>query len=222
MVWYLYRLGPQEPRGVPTRLPDLSILCSMPTDYSLSNPQAPASDDKLGLDKSKMSNISQPNTLRPPEAGRSATEPTSSWTMLQSSSTLWAGPWMPPQRSESAFFAKSIFGSVFPRVSSTLSSRWTRARSVTQPFSTCKQTRDWSGASILGWHRKCTLFPVRLRLTETSCGYFCQLVFQSTSAYALVIFPVKYWVIFNMTAWTIITMCTGQSTTENSNWWTVY
>jgi hypothetical protein len=25
----------------------------------------------------------------------------------------------------------------------------------------------------------------------------------------LVVFPVKYWVVFNLTAWSIVTICTG-------------
>ena len=33
-----------------------------------------------------------------------------------------------------------------------------------------------------------------------------------TSAYALVVFPVKYWVMFNMTSWTITTICTAAAT----------
>jgi len=44
-----------------------------------------------------------------------------------------------------------------------------------------------------------------------SCGYVAQLVSQSTSAYALVGFPVKNWVIYNMASWSIVTVCTGMS-----------
>ena len=42
----------------------------------------------------------------------------------------------------------------------------------------------------------------------TSVVYCAQLVCQPLSAYALIVFPVKYWVIFNMAAWSIVTMCT--------------
>lgn len=42
----------------------------------------------------------------------------------------------------------------------------------------------------------------------SSVVYCAQLVCQPISAYALIVFPVKYWVIFNMTAWSICTICT--------------
>lgn len=35
---------------------------------------------------------------------------------------------------------------------------------------------------------------------------------QPISAYALIVFPVKYWVMFNMTAWSIVTICTTAAT----------
>jgi hypothetical protein len=33
---------------------------------------------------------------------------------------------------------------------------------------------------------------------------------QPLSAYVLVVFPVKYWVMFNMISWSIVTICTGE------------
>lgn len=42
----------------------------------------------------------------------------------------------------------------------------------------------------------------------SSVVYCSQLVCQPISAYALIVFPVKYWVIFNMAAWSICTICT--------------
>lgn len=44
----------------------------------------------------------------------------------------------------------------------------------------------------------------------TSVVYIAQLVFQPLSSYALIAFPVKYWVMFNMISWSIVTMCTGE------------
>jgi hypothetical protein len=38
--------------------------------------------------------------------------------------------------------------------------------------------------------------------------YLTQLLGQPLSSYALVILPVKYWVMFNMTSWSIVTICT--------------
>ncbi|WVQ76603.1 hypothetical protein IAR50_006275 [Cryptococcus sp. DSM 104548] len=46
----------------------------------------------------------------------------------------------------------------------------------------------------------------------TSVVYCAQLVCQPLSSYALIVLPVKYWVVFNMTAWSIVTMCTGAAT----------
>ncbi|KAL7424634.1 hypothetical protein Q5752_000318 [Cryptotrichosporon argae] len=43
----------------------------------------------------------------------------------------------------------------------------------------------------------------------TSAVYLAQLVCQPLSGYALIVFPVKYWVMFNMTAWSIVTICTS-------------
>ncbi|WVQ83847.1 hypothetical protein IAT38_005991 [Cryptococcus sp. DSM 104549] len=43
----------------------------------------------------------------------------------------------------------------------------------------------------------------------TSVVYCAQLVCQPLSSYALIVFPVKYWVMANMTAWSIVTVCTG-------------
>ncbi|BEJ16693.1 hypothetical protein CspHIS471_0600940 [Cutaneotrichosporon sp. HIS471] len=42
----------------------------------------------------------------------------------------------------------------------------------------------------------------------SSVVYCAQLVCQPISAYALIVFPVKYWVMFNMTMWSICTICT--------------
>ncbi|EAL19997.1 hypothetical protein CNBF3240 [Cryptococcus deneoformans B-3501A] len=42
----------------------------------------------------------------------------------------------------------------------------------------------------------------------SSCVYVSQLIFQPLSSYALVVFPVKYWVMFNFIAWSIVTICT--------------
>lgn len=43
----------------------------------------------------------------------------------------------------------------------------------------------------------------------TSVVYCAQLVFQPLSAYALIAFPVKYWVIFNYFSWSCVTLCTA-------------
>ncbi|ODO02939.1 hypothetical protein I350_05781 [Cryptococcus amylolentus CBS 6273] len=43
----------------------------------------------------------------------------------------------------------------------------------------------------------------------TSVVYCAQLVCQPLSSYALIVLPVEYWVVFNMTSWSIVTMCTG-------------
>jgi len=50
----------------------------------------------------------------------------------------------------------------------------------------------------------------------SSVVYCSQLVCQPVSAYALIVFPVKYWVMFNMTMWTIVTMCTTAGTNFTS------
>lgn len=42
----------------------------------------------------------------------------------------------------------------------------------------------------------------------SSVVYCAQLVCQPLSSYALIVFPVKYWVMFNMIAWSIVTICT--------------
>ncbi|WVQ65513.1 uncharacterized protein L199_003689 [Kwoniella botswanensis] len=42
-----------------------------------------------------------------------------------------------------------------------------------------------------------------------SIVYFAQLGLQPVSSYALIAFPIKYWVTFNMLAWSIVTVCTG-------------
>lgn len=36
-----------------------------------------------------------------------------------------------------------------------------------------------------------------------------QLFAQPLSAYALIVFPVKWWVVFNFAAWSITTICTA-------------
>ncbi|TYJ58266.1 hypothetical protein B9479_001092 [Cryptococcus floricola] len=46
----------------------------------------------------------------------------------------------------------------------------------------------------------------------SSVVYCAQLVCQPLSSYALIVLPVKYWVVFNMTAWSIVTMCTAAAT----------
>ncbi|ORY25070.1 major facilitator superfamily domain-containing protein [Naematelia encephala] len=46
----------------------------------------------------------------------------------------------------------------------------------------------------------------------SSVGYFAQLVFQPLSSYALIVFPVKYWLMFNMISWGIVTICTAAAT----------
>ncbi|OXB36609.1 allantoate transporter [Cryptococcus neoformans] len=43
----------------------------------------------------------------------------------------------------------------------------------------------------------------------SSVVYCAQLVCQPLSSYALIVFPVKYWVMFNMAAWSIVTMATA-------------
>ncbi|KAK8869495.1 hypothetical protein IAR55_000060 [Kwoniella newhampshirensis] len=43
----------------------------------------------------------------------------------------------------------------------------------------------------------------------SSCVYLAQLCFQPLSSYALVVFPVKYWVMFNFIAWSCVTICTA-------------
>ncbi|OCF33949.1 allantoate transporter [Kwoniella heveanensis CBS 569] len=42
----------------------------------------------------------------------------------------------------------------------------------------------------------------------SSIVYVAQLVCQPLSSYALIVFPVKYWVMFNMVSWSIVTACT--------------
>ena len=46
----------------------------------------------------------------------------------------------------------------------------------------------------------------------TSGVYVMQLVCQPLSSYALIVFPVKYWVMFNMISWSIVTACTAAAT----------
>jgi MFS family permease len=46
----------------------------------------------------------------------------------------------------------------------------------------------------------------------TSVVYIAQLVFQPLSSYALIAFPVKYWVMFNMISWSIVTAATAAAT----------
>ncbi|TXT04298.1 hypothetical protein VHUM_04185 [Vanrija humicola] len=43
----------------------------------------------------------------------------------------------------------------------------------------------------------------------TSIVYILQLVTQPLSSYSLIAFPVKYWVVFNMVSWSIVTASTG-------------
>lgn len=43
----------------------------------------------------------------------------------------------------------------------------------------------------------------------SSIVYVAQLVCQPLSSYALIVFPVKYWVMFNMISWSIVTACTS-------------
>ncbi|KAK8846532.1 hypothetical protein IAR55_005618 [Kwoniella newhampshirensis] len=49
----------------------------------------------------------------------------------------------------------------------------------------------------------------------SSIVYLAQLVCQPLSSYALIVFPVKYWVMFNMSAWSIVTIvtCVGKNFT---------
>lgn len=51
----------------------------------------------------------------------------------------------------------------------------------------------------------------------TSVVYCAQLVCQPLSSYALIAFPVKYWVAFNMAGWAIVTACTGEW--HWRDWW---
>ncbi|WWC60757.1 uncharacterized protein I303_103333 [Kwoniella dejecticola CBS 10117] len=46
----------------------------------------------------------------------------------------------------------------------------------------------------------------------TSVVYIAQLCCQPLSSYALVVFPVKYWVLFNYAAWSVVTICTTAAT----------
>ncbi|OCF32432.1 allantoate transporter [Kwoniella heveanensis BCC8398] len=46
----------------------------------------------------------------------------------------------------------------------------------------------------------------------TSVVYVSQLICQPLSSYALVVFPVKYWVMFNYIAWSIVTIATSAAT----------
>ncbi|KAI9631709.1 major facilitator superfamily domain-containing protein [Dioszegia hungarica] len=46
----------------------------------------------------------------------------------------------------------------------------------------------------------------------TSVVYLAQFVCQPLSAYALIVVPVKYWVMFNYICWSVVTMCTGAAT----------
>jgi len=43
----------------------------------------------------------------------------------------------------------------------------------------------------------------------TSVVYIAQLCFQPLSSYALIVFPVKYWVMFNYISWSIVTIATA-------------
>lgn len=43
-----------------------------------------------------------------------------------------------------------------------------------------------------------------------SIVYVAQVICQPLSAYALVVFPVKYWVLANYIVWTACTMCCGE------------
>jgi MFS family permease len=43
----------------------------------------------------------------------------------------------------------------------------------------------------------------------TSIVYIAQLVCQPLSGYALIVFPVRNWVLFNMAMWSIVTICTA-------------
>lgn len=43
----------------------------------------------------------------------------------------------------------------------------------------------------------------------TSVVYLAQLIFQPLSSYALIAFPVKYWVLFNFISWSIVTIATA-------------
>ncbi|RSH85367.1 hypothetical protein EHS25_004763 [Saitozyma podzolica] len=43
----------------------------------------------------------------------------------------------------------------------------------------------------------------------SSVVYVAQLVCQPLSSCALIVFPVKYWVIFNFAAWSVVTLCTS-------------
>ncbi|ORY26790.1 major facilitator superfamily domain-containing protein [Naematelia encephala] len=45
----------------------------------------------------------------------------------------------------------------------------------------------------------------------TSVVYIAQLICQPLSSYALIVFPVKYWVMFNMISWGIVTICTASA-----------
>lgn len=46
----------------------------------------------------------------------------------------------------------------------------------------------------------------------TSIVYIAQFFTQPLSGYALIVFNVRYWVLFNMAAWSIVTMCTAAAT----------
>nr|XP_018259407.1 allantoate transporter [Kwoniella dejecticola CBS 10117]OBR81565.1 allantoate transporter [Kwoniella dejecticola CBS 10117] len=43
-------------------------------------------------------------------------------------------------------------------------------------------------------------------------SYVSQLVCQPLSSYALVVFPVKYWVMFNFISWSVVTICSAAAT----------
>ncbi|WRT69284.1 uncharacterized protein IL334_006268 [Kwoniella shivajii] len=50
-----------------------------------------------------------------------------------------------------------------------------------------------------------------LKGSQYSC-YISQLICQPLSSYALVVFPVKYWVMFNFIAWSVVTICSAAAT----------
>jgi MFS family permease len=46
-------------------------------------------------------------------------------------------------------------------------------------------------------------------LVGTEYSWLSSIVCQPLSGYALIVFPVRYWVLFNMASWSIVTMCTA-------------
>jgi len=67
-----------------------------------------------------------------------------------------------------------------------------------------------SYAAVFGLQKEANLHGSQYSWLS-SVVYCAQLVCQPISGYALIVFPVKYWVMFNMTCWTIVTIITSVS-----------